>query len=78
MTAAASRCRSCGKPVCDCSDPEYQGVVADLARAKAVFQLRAVCTAMGIPQSPRPIPTDRASYGSAVSNHGRAALCGEG
>lgn len=72
-----TRCKSCGKPVCGCSDPEYQGV-AVIAHVRDARQLAGICAAMAIPTSPRPIPTDRASYGSAVMTHGRAALCGEG
>jgi hypothetical protein len=74
-----TRCKSCGKPVCGCSNPEYQGVVADLARVKALFQQRAVCAVMGInPESPHPIsPTDdRMNSGGAASNRPASFVSG--
>ena len=74
-------CKSCGKPICGCSDPEYQGVVRDLARVRAIFQLRAVTAALGI-HPDTPAKTDATLHGretgSAVTNHTRAALSGEG
>jgi hypothetical protein len=77
---------------CGCPDPVYQGVIPARPRSARPrcpvsgcdYPAGIACTNALCPgrwprrQSPRPIPTDRASYGSAVSNHGRAALCGEG
>lgn len=72
-------CKSCGKPVCGCSDALYDGVVIIDDRSDPGSWAQHI-TDTGYMRSSRPVASssDRTPYGSAVSNHGRAALCGEG
>ena len=35
---------------------DNRAIIADLARAKAAFQLRAIVAAMGLPAKPQPVP----------------------
>lgn len=56
--------------------PTTTAIIADLNRAKAVFQLRAICAAIGLPPSPESLdrPSDTAADAQPVSGVGRA-LC---
>lgn len=53
------------------SAPTNAAIIADLNRAKAVFQLRAICAAIGLPHSPG-ANRDTAADAQPVSGVGRA------
>lgn len=74
-----SGCRACGRDDCGCPDPVWQGVIIIDDRSDPGSWAQHI-TDTEYMRSSRPVASssDRTPYGSAVSNHGRAALCGEG
>lgn len=54
----APHCAEGGETICGCRDDEWKGdaqaIVSELARVKAVFQLRAIVAAMGMSDTLNP------------------------